>query len=179
MIYILHAFSRLWEALRRWHYANRPPPRVVVPGADPLSDAPGEHNSHFVSRHAIAESGLTCPSCKEVAAQRADFSGVRVDQRWNEVLQCGACGAWLIASPDTEHGDHLLEYDQKIFHRFVRKTKAESLKEQYSEEVRETDQAALSVNRVRLGSEAAARVAKEEARQADPKRRDTIIKAQE
>ena len=177
MIYApIRWFYSVLRALQRWHYANRPPPKVTVPGADPLSEAAGEHNTHFVSRHDIAECGLTCPACKNTAAQRGDFSGVCLDQRDNEVIQCGSCGAWLVASPDTEHGDHLLEYDHKLFHRFVRKPIAEVWRDKYGEDIQQSDQAAASANRMRLGADALSRIAREEARQTDPSRRDTLIK---
>lgn len=88
----------------------------------PLDNEPGEHNVHFVSRHDIAEVGLRCPACKKIAAKRGDYSLVREsvlkDGTFNEVILCPnvyknkdgfevECGAYLLASPDTEHGDHL------------------------------------------------------------------------
>lgn len=130
---------RLWEALRKaarkvrqWHYRNRPPPWVDIPGVDPLGDEPGEHNTHLVSRHHIAESGLTCPACSGVAAYRAEFKKVCMSSM-GEVVHC-SCGAWLVASPDTEHGDDLKPYG-KYMHTFVRISQEQAVREQYGEDI--------------------------------------------
>lgn len=154
----------------------RPRRRITVPGAYPLDDTAGESHSAFVSRHSIAEGGLTCPVCKNVAAEYGDFSSICVDQRGNEVVLCGHCSTYLIASPDTEHGDHLLPYDPVRFHSFVRKPQKQVTKEKYGEDALPSQGGgAIKVNRVRLGKEAAVRLSKEEARQEDPSRRDTVI----
>jgi hypothetical protein len=166
---LLGHLASVGRALRQWHYRHRLPPQAVIPGCDPLGDTPGEHNLYFVSRHDLAECGLRCPSCRAVPAERGDFAAVRRTQH-GEAVQC-SCGAWLAASPDTEHGDDLLPYDHQLFHTFVRISKAQALRERYGEDMAE----GLATNRVRLGADLAARLAKEEARQIDPKRRDTQI----
>lgn len=86
-----------------------------------LGDGHGYSEVLFVSRHDIAEGGLRCPSCKQEVAAHGDFSRVQralVNGRENEVIRCTGkvedpvrgdrtCGLWLVASPTTEHGDHL------------------------------------------------------------------------
>ncbi len=115
-----------------------------VPPLDPLQNDKARHGEHafeFVSRHAIAETGLVCPRCNNEAAPLGVFR--RVERcRLGEVVACEAqrevndelvpCGALLLASPDTEHGDHLL-WDQTpeaqrevLFYRFVRRAQAEA-----------------------------------------------------
>ncbi len=137
MIYrLLGAAQRLWRSVRQWHYRNRPPPWVDIPGVDPLGSEPGEHNTHFVSRHHIAESGLTCPACGGVAAYRAEFKKVHLSSL-GEVVHCG-CGAWLVASPDTEHGDDQKPYT-KSMHTFVRIPQEQAVREQYGEDVSSKD----------------------------------------
>ncbi len=135
-----------------------------VPWANPrsLSTVAGGHegigNNIFVSRHDIAESGLQCPLCRKEAVERGDFSKVYkaiVDGHENEVVQCPNrrtveegrevdCAAWLIASPTTEHGDHLDDegnvcsdgaMDRPEFFRFKRITAAQALREQWGMDV--------------------------------------------
>jgi len=149
MIYHLWGLFADWgHCLRRWHYARRPPPRATIPGCDPLGTTPGEHNTYFVSRHDLAECGLKCPSCSALPAERGDFAAVRRTQH-GEAVQC-SCGAWLVASPDTEHGDHLLPYNKALFHRFVRISPEQATRERYGEDMA----VGLSANRIRLGAEA-------------------------
>jgi hypothetical protein len=115
----------------------------------------------FVSRHDIAECGLTCPRCRTVVAERGDFSGVRralVNGIENEVLKCPGrvvvddmdqpCPEWLAASPDTEHGDHLGPdgnvsvdpiHDQPEFYRFKRISPEQALREKYGVDIVPTE----------------------------------------
>lgn len=144
-----------------------------IPWASPkhMSSVAGGHAGYgdtiFVSRHDLAECGLTCPLCRNVAAERGDFSKVMraiVDGQENEVLQCPAkriveegrevnCGTWLIASPDTEHGDHLGDEgevvadgsaDRPEFFRFKRITAAQALREQWGMDIVSEDAVPLS-----------------------------------
>lgn len=130
----------------------------------PLDNEPGEHNVHFVSRHDIAELGLRCPACKKIAAKRGDYSLVREailrDGTHNEVIICPnvyknkdgfevECSAYLLASPDTEHGDHLdpdecgkgeddvpmREVTPGECYLFKRISKGEAAKEQFGDDV--------------------------------------------
>lgn len=120
---------------------------------DPLqTEQAGENRVHFVSRHSIAETGLTCPSCGQMVAPRASFDRVQKarlsDGSINEVLYCPhdkvhegrkvKCGAILVASPDTEHGDHLNEKSAKNY-TFKRKDKALATQEAYGADVRDSD----------------------------------------
>ncbi len=119
----------------------------------------------LVSRHDIAECGLICPLCQTIAAERGDFRRVRravVDGQENEVLQCQGmrivgggtqtrevpCEAWLVASPTTEHGDHLDDegkvctdgsLDRPEFFVFKRITAAQAMREQWGVDVETTD----------------------------------------
>jgi hypothetical protein len=124
--------------LARWA-APPPDPEPELPWldigpCDPLSDHPGEHHVSFVSRHHIAESGLRCPKCGDEAAMRADYSGLR-RTRLGEAVRCECCHEILVASPDTEHGDHDLPYDAEVFHRFVRIDPAQALREQWGGDI--------------------------------------------
>lgn len=97
--------------------------KILTMPIDLLGDSPLESNHEWVSRHHIAEQDLVCPRCHGVAAARGDYRQV---QKWrfpngtiNEAVRCGCtkkangietrCGTLLFASPDTEHGDHLVE----------------------------------------------------------------------
>lgn len=114
----------------------------------------------LVSRHDIAECGLTCPLCSTIVADRADFSRVYraiVDGQENEVIQCPGkrkvedgrevnCRAWLVASPTTEHGDHLDDdgkvntdgsADRPEFFKFKRITAARALREEWGVDIEE------------------------------------------
>lgn len=115
-----------------------------------------EHSLHqtiFVSRHALAEGGLECPLCRE-QIHVGNFEHIfktHVNGRINEVLVCPGrrvvhggkelpCRTLLIASPDTEHGDHLRddgtidhtgEYDPDEFYVFRRVAAGQKLREKW------------------------------------------------
>src|SRR5690606_15780122 len=109
-----------------------------------------EHRTEAVSRHAIAETGLICPRCETLVADRGDYSLV---QRSNlgEVIKCpgklvtngneSLCGFILLARPDTEHGDNLIwdkiapEKRATLFYRFVRISILNGLKERYGSDI--------------------------------------------
>lgn len=113
----------------------------------------GLQNSHevaYVPRQEIAESGLGCPKCKTEAASRGDFSRVQrcfINGQENEVIKCQGviavdtgegfvpCPVWLAASPNTEHGDELIEGDPVEFYRFTRIALQQALKEKYGMDV--------------------------------------------
>lgn len=93
---------------------------INVPAGDPYSDmAHGTHHFEFVPRQAIAETGLHCPLCKNEVAPLGDYRMVR-HCRLGDVIRCNGtrevndedmpCPAYLVASPNTELGDHLI-YD--------------------------------------------------------------------
>jgi hypothetical protein len=125
---------------------------LAVP-ADPFtSETHGEHRTEFVSRHSIAETGLICPSCGTEVAPIGDYTMVR-HSRLGDVIKCNgkrmiqdeefSCGKYLVASPDTEHGDHI-EYDRipreerfEKFCRFVRITEDEAIKRKHGRDVRQ------------------------------------------
>ncbi len=117
-----------------------------------LTNKPGQHSTFFVSRHHLAEGGLECPLCHEMIAS-GNFTGVyrtMVDGRENEVIVCQGkrkvegirevkCETLLIASPDTEHGDHLNDKgevdayasDPPDYYRFVRAPADQALREKW------------------------------------------------
>jgi hypothetical protein len=129
-----------------------------VPWATPRSvkaygDSHGIHNIWLVSRHDLAECGLTCPCCGALVAEQGDRSLVRrmlVNGRENEVLKClnsienedgskRVCGAILVASPDTEHGDDQIDGDPDAFYRFVKTTADRVLRDRYGVDATSVD----------------------------------------
>lgn len=123
-----------------------------------LSGGHAQHQAIFVSRHHLAEGGLECPLCKETYPS-GDFGMVyrtMVDGRENEVIVCRGrriiedgrevpCGTLLVASPDTEHGDHLADdgtvdregrHDPPEFYHFVRAPADQALREQWGVDAR-------------------------------------------
>lgn len=128
-------------------------PWASVRSFNVIGDTHGNNDIHFVSRHDIAECGLTCPNCGAIAAERGDFTGVRralVNGTENEVVKClgrvfaemedHPCPAWLAASPTTEHGDHLdaegnvstdASCDSPEFYKFKRAEPETVLREKY------------------------------------------------
>lgn len=124
----------------------------------------GLHQTAFVSRHHLAEGGLTCPLCQTRIAEAGDFRDVYrllVDGRENEVIVCTGtrevgdevmpCATLLLASPDTEHGDHLGAdgqvdpngVDPPDYYRFVRVDAQAALREKWGVEVVPADGDAL------------------------------------
>lgn len=108
------------------------------------------HEVYFVPRQEIAECGVACPKCGSEVAERGDFSRImraNVDGEVNEVVKCIGmidlgdgtkpvpCSAWLVASPNTEHGDHLLDGNPAEFYTFNRITNAQVLRERYGIEI--------------------------------------------
>lgn len=128
---------------------------IAIPATDPLSaETHGEHRVEFVSRHAIAEAGLICPVCGTEVAPLGDYIMVR-HCRLGDVIKCNGkrqlqdaevtCGAYLVASPDTEHGDHIL-YDKvpgnerfELFYRFVRVSEGDAVRLKYGEDLRKDE----------------------------------------
>lgn len=126
-----------------------------VPWAEPRSVTaygaqPGHQRVWLVSRHAIAETGLICPACGAEVCLQGRFDLVRrmmIDGRENEVVICAhtveyddgrkrVCGAILAASPDTEHGDHLLAAsDLPEFYKFRRTSLLTALQQKYGNDV--------------------------------------------
>jgi len=117
------------------------------------------HEVFFVPRQDIAECGLLCPKCGTDAAERGDFSRVLrsyVDGQPNEVLKCTGlidpgdgtkpvpCPAWLAASPNTEHGDDLIEGDPVEFYMFSRISTQQMLREKYGLEIGADDAGLLA-----------------------------------
>ena len=128
---------------------------LAIPANDPLTATThGEHRVEFVSRHAIAETGLKCPTCFTELAPIGDYTTVR-HSRLGDVIKCNGrrviqdeehvCGMFLIASPDTEHGDHIM-YDRvpkedrfELFYRFVRISEGDAAKRKYGEDIKLVD----------------------------------------
>lgn len=124
---------------------------IAIPATDPLTaTGHGEHHVEFVSRHAIAEKGLYCPVCGTEVAPMADYTMVR-HSRLGDVIKCNGkrilqdeerpCGMFLAASPDTEHGDHIL-YDRvpkderfDLFYRFVRISEGDAARVRYGQDI--------------------------------------------
>jgi len=115
--------------------------------AVPNSGLQPTHEVYFVNRQEIAECGLKCTKCSHEVAERGDFSNVVrsiLDGQENEVIKCNGlidmndgdkpkpCPAWLAASPNTEHGDDLIEGDPPEFYKFSRITTAQALREKYA-----------------------------------------------
>lgn len=156
-------FYGLQVAFRRWRLRQQESGKVPWASIRAFSawgSAAGnvKHALVGVSRHDIAESGLICPVCHTLAAARGDFSRVRrtiINGDENEVIECFgrrevedgrevACGTYLAASPDTEHGDHLddkgnvvaqVQQEPPEHFRFVRVTKAQVVREQHGDDV--------------------------------------------
>jgi hypothetical protein len=133
---------------------KKPLPAITV-----LGSGHGQHQTAFVSRHHLAEGGVTCPICQTVIAS-GDFSGVKeymVDGRANEGIVCQgerevgdrvvACAMILLASPDTEHGDHLdgagkvdaKGVDPPEYYTFVRASPLQALREKWGVNVADAD----------------------------------------
>lgn len=126
---------------------------LEIPPGDPFnSDAHGQHSIEYVSRHAIAETGLTCPFCHSEVAPLGDYRLVR-RCRLGEVIRCNGarvmdgdkvpCPKYLVASPDTEHGDHdLWDITPKadraaLFYRFVKISAADAVRRKFGQDVSE------------------------------------------
>lgn len=120
----------------RWWWSVRPPPWADIGEIDPLSEIAGNHKITFVSRHSIAECGLTCPECDFLVAGRGIFRGVARTRRGEGIL-CVGCGQFLLASPDTEHGDDLLPNSDDIHRKplFVRRSIEQCMREQYGDDI--------------------------------------------
>jgi hypothetical protein len=143
--------DKLKALIRRWLHLDW----VEIPLTDPLSATThGEHKVEFVSRHSIAETGLTCPVCGTDVAPLGSYIMVQ-RSRLGEVVVCNGrriiqdtevpCGMQLCASPDTEHGDHLI-YDKvplferhNLFHSFVRISKGDAVRLKYGADVKLVD----------------------------------------
>lgn len=125
---------------------------IDIPPTDPLTATThGQHKVEFVSRHAIAETGLFCPVCQTEVAPLGVYRLVQ-RSRLGEVIVCHGrrliqdeempCGMMLIASPDTEHGDEIL-YDRvpkherhELFHRFKRISKGDAARLKYGQDIK-------------------------------------------
>lgn len=136
-----------------------------------LSGGHGQHQTAFVSRHHLAEGGLMCPLC-QTSIPSGDFTGVKeyiVDGHTNEGVVCQgerevgdrmvACATILLASPDTEHGDHFNDdgtitaqgADPPAFYRFVRCSPLQSLREKWGVNVDDADMQANTVDLAEAG----------------------------
>lgn len=87
----------------------------VLPGIDPLSSSAGESRVCFISRHSLVESGAywETVAIQELVAKPGEFWRIRrgtLPSTGEEVefLHHNSRDCYLVASPDTEHGDHLL-----------------------------------------------------------------------
>jgi hypothetical protein len=141
--------KRLLARLRRWWRLRN----AIFLGFTPLGADPYEHDIEFVSRWDIAETGLRCRRCQQMVADRARFGQVQTfvfsDGTINEGICCPntverngveqPCGLLMLASPDTEHGDHLRSTPFVGMLDFVRKTRREALAEQYDPGVKMTE----------------------------------------
>jgi len=151
--------SRMWSFFRSLGDGlNRRPPWGVIRGVNPLLGAAGESNIYWVSRHDLAECGLwvDLPVGRHRVAEAGDFllirrgllpgTGVVVEYIPYEYRAANGQSAtcYLVASPDTEHGDHL-KLDNCPPHEkaallaemntFVRRTYAEIVKDRYGPDV--------------------------------------------
>jgi hypothetical protein len=149
----MNILRKLWNTFfgPRW---------MEIPACDPLNSIDhGTHYVEFVSRHSIAETGLICPVCENEVAPCGDFSKVHMS-RLGECIRCTGiriandeqhiCNKFLIASPDTEHGDDVV-YDKTptnkrdIFYKFVRISPKAVLQRRYGGDVKRAGEN-LSVN---------------------------------
>lgn len=166
-VVIFHVFAQtllgsLAARFQRWLAERGKPPLLPKKFHGRLGGTSGTQNGQhycgFVSRHHLAEGGLDCPLCHWHIADAGDFSKVyRVpfDGRENECVVCPgerevdqgrrvACQAILLASPDTEHGDHLntkgevdaYAPDPPEFYRFVRTDADASLREKWGSDAK-------------------------------------------
>lgn len=159
---MIRALSRLWAFLRSFGDGlNRRPPWGVIRGVNPLLGHAGETNIYWVSRHDLAECGLwvDLPMGRHRVAEAGDFllirrgvlpgTGVVVEFIPYEYPagngQTATC--YLVASPDTEHGDHLkldnCQPHEKAsllseMNTFVRRTYAEILQDRHGADMRLT-----------------------------------------
>ncbi len=78
-----------------------------------------------VSRHGLLQAGIKCPYCGHVAAQTGKFDLIH-KTRFGEAVNCAACLAVLLASPDDDIDPVKpgQDYDPSIYHTFVRSTTA-------------------------------------------------------
>lgn len=145
---MLNFLHRLWLRLQ-----GKDPLWIEIPATDPLTGSShGTHTIEFVSRHSIAETGLQCPICEAEVCGLGDYRLVQ-HCRLGDVVRCNgtrtiqdvqvACRAYLVASPDTEHGDHLV-YDNfsgkeqfEKFYRFRRITSDAAVKLKHGADVSE------------------------------------------
>lgn len=151
---------RMWREWRQKRIDAGKVPWARVRAVAAWGPAAGNvrHQVLGVSRHDIAECGLTCPACHSLVAERGDFSRVQrmsINGTENEVIEClnvrevengrdVPCETFLAASPDTEHGDHLDangnvdavgDNDPPEYYRFVRVTKQKAAAEKYGADV--------------------------------------------
>ena len=147
---------KLIALFRRWLWLDW----LDIP-FDPLTSTEhGEHRVEFVSRHAIAETGLICPVCHGEVAPLGSYIMVQ-RSRLGEVLVCNGkrqiqddevtCGMYLVASPDTEHGDEIL-FDRvpkherhALFHSFVRISKGDAARRKYGEDIKLSGEQMIAV----------------------------------
>lgn len=114
--------------LRRLFSKRKPKPLREPDIEDRLAaEAESVRRANFlpVSRHGLAEHGVTCPRCSELAVDPNDWAKIHAFERkthTEEAVCCWNCGAFLLASPDDDidpvRSDE--EYDPDIYHRFVR-----------------------------------------------------------
>lgn len=170
---------------------------ISIPATDPLTaTAHGKHQIEFVSRHAIAETGLLCPVCRTELAALGDYTMVR-HSRLGDVIKCNGkrvvqdeefpCGMYLVASPDTEHGDHLI-YDKvpaderhALFHSFVRVSEGDAARRKYGEDISLRDGelvTAASVTVEQVSERPRLTLAKDQVWQTDDGRQVTILRVQ-
>lgn len=160
----MKAFAR-FVCWARWKLGLRPP-WVHLPKHDPWGDQQHcEHQMEAVSRHAIAETGLICPRCLKQVCFQGDYTLVRegqVGRVRNEVVICPhqrevngekkQCGSILMASPETEHGDHHLwdkvppKEREALFFRFRRVSEEQVLRDRYGFDVSKYEDGALKAD---------------------------------
>ena len=95
---------------------NRSPASLgVLPGCDLLGMAHGESRIQFVSRHGLVESGIYWEKVanKELVAKPGEYYKIKSAVLPStgevvEVIHHAAQDVYLVASPDTDHGDHIL-----------------------------------------------------------------------
>lgn len=152
---VLLVMMRLWDWAQRLRKAPWAEPRSI----SVVGDRPGHSNVLFVSRHDLAEAAVICTRCGTVAAPQGDVSVVRrmlVNGRENEVIRCPgrfehpdgtteACGALLVASPDTEHGDDLIPGDPSVFYRFRRPERGRVVRDRYGSDAQSVDREGIVV----------------------------------
>lgn len=126
---VRRTLARLWKSIRTF---CAPPNALTVPvdlrlrmpehiSGEDLPPEDGEVVWAAVSRHGLVQGGITCPCCGGVAASKGEFEAIH-ETRMGEAVNCTACRAVLLASPDDDLDPVKpgQPYDGNTYHAFQR-----------------------------------------------------------